>query len=602
MKKSSEELLQELQEVDALIAKKQPLTGKERQRLKEIRERGFLANIREGAIQGQSLKQTISQNFKAQTVGIKEKFNPLNIAKSLVGKTGASLLGKTFGASKDTMKYFLGDKKSSMSLSSNRKLGSVDTAFYTTVTSGQKEGLRKGNSVADVAGKLFNLVKNHNEKNKLGFELQRNFEQELHEEDERRHKELIEQIKKSQTAKLGKIKKEPKISSGKIKKISKEESEVKPTTPSAPSKPTPTTSAPTPAKPTTTTPTTPSAPAKPTPTPTTPAPVKPTPTTPSAPAPAKPTTPSVPAPAKPTTTTPTTPATPTTPSAPAPAKPVTPTATKPVAPTKPSVTTATKIATGAAAISTGGLLMPSETVAAEIDKASKLVGVDKALMYAMAKQESGFDPNAAAKTSSAKGLYQFIKGTWQDMVRKYGSKYPILRERGPEDPEANAVAGALFIKENSDYLSKNKIPVNATSVYAAHFLGPGGAKTLLTADPNKNAAALMPKAASANEYIFYETTGKKPDKNKPRTVQQVIDVLFKKVGQYQQKYAEALNAPSTGSKIAQVSKENKDLKGTAKPTNVALNNSQTIINAGNKRSTQVIHTGNSLDLPLFMLE
>jgi len=218
----------------------------------------------------------------------------------------------------------------------------------------------------------------------------------------------------------------------------------------------------------------------------------------------------------------------------------------------------------------------------------------------MAKQESGFDPNAAAKTSSAKGLYQFIKGTWQDMVRKYGSKYPILRERGPEDPEANAVAGALFIKENSDYLSKNNIPVNATTIYAAHFLGPGGAKTLLTADPNKDAAALMPKAADANEYIFYESTGKKPDRSKPRTVQQVVDVLFRKVGQYQQKYAEALSVPSTGSKIAAVSTENKDLKGTAKPTNIALNTSQTINNIGAGQSTQVLHAGSDSDLPLFM--
>jgi len=531
MKKSSEELLQELQEVDALIAQKRPLTGVERQRLKEIRERGFLANIRKGAVEGKSLKQTISENFKAKVVGIQEKFNPLNIAKSLVGKTGASILGKTFGASKDSMKYFLGDKKSSMSLSSSRKLGGIDVAFYTKVASGQKEGLRKGDGVADVAGKLFNLVKNHNEKNKLSFELQRNFEQELHEEDERRHKELIEQIKSRQAKKLTQFK--PKTT----KKTT--------TTPSTPASTT--TKAPT----TTTT--------------------------------------------KPTTTTPT----PTT----APAS----TAVKaPSTPTSGSrslsmgnLAVSGAIATGGA-ISSSGLLMPSETVATEIDKASKLVGVDKSLMYAMAKQESGFDPNAAAKTSSAKGLYQFIKGTWQDMVRKYGSKYPILRERGPEDPEANAVAGALFIKENSDYLSKNNIPVNATTIYAAHFLGPGGAKTLLTADPNKDAAALMPKAADANEYIFYESTGKKPDRSKPRTVQQVVDVLFRKVGQYQQKYAEALSVPSTGSKIAAVSTENKDLKGTAKPTNIALNTSQTINNIGAGQSTQVLHAGSDSDLPLFM--
>ena len=530
MKKSSEELLQELQEVDALIAQKRPLTGADRQRIKQIRERGFLANIRDGAIEGKSLKQSISEGFKAKVVGIQEKFNPLNIAKALVGKTGATLLGKTFGASKDSLKYFLGDKKMS-SLSSGRKLGGIDTAFYTKVAAGQKEGLRKGDAVADVAGKLFNLVKNHNEKNKLSFELERNFEQELHEEEERRHKELIEQIKKSRTAKLSKLKTKPTT-----------KTTISPSTPTTTKAPTTATT-----KPTTTT-------------------TAPTPTT-------APTSTAVKAPSTPTS------------------------GSRSLSVGSLAVSGA--IATGGA-ISTSGLLMPSETVATEIDKASKLVGVDKALMYAMAKQESGFDPNAAAKTSSAKGLYQFIKGTWQDMVRKYGSKYPILRERGPEDPEANAVAGALFIKENSDYLSKNNIPVNATTIYAAHFLGPGGAKTLLTADPNKDAAALMPKAADANEYIFYESTGKKPDRSKPRTVQQVVDVLFRKVGQYQQKYAEALSVPSTGSKIAQASTENKDLKGTAKPTNIALNTSQTINNVGSGQSTQVLHAGSDSDLPLFM--
>ena len=234
MKKSSEELLQELQEVDALIAKKQPLTGEERQRLKEIRERGFLANLRKGAIEGKSLKQSISEGFKAKVVGIKEKFNPLNIAKTLVGKTGASLLGKTFGASKDSMKYFLGDKKSSMSLS-GRKLGGIDAAFYTKVAAGQKDGLRKGDAVADVSGKLFNLVKNHNEKNKLSFELERNFEQELHEEEERRHKELIDQIKSRQAKKLTKFK--PKTTTKTTKTT--------PTTASTPTKPTTTTQPPT---------------------------------------------------------------------------------------------------------------------------------------------------------------------------------------------------------------------------------------------------------------------------------------------------------------------------------------------------------------------
>lgn len=277
-----------------------------------------------------------------------------------------------------------------------------------------------------------------------------------------------------------------------------------------------------------------------------------------------------------------------------PTKVETPTTTKPTTttpagpkPSIPSVSSAgvgTAVKTAGAAAIVGGLLMPSETVAAAIDKASKEVGVEKPLMYAMAKQESGFDASAAAKTSSAKGLYQFIKGTWKTMVEKYGSKYPILKERGPDDAEANAIAGALFIKENSEYLKKYNIPVNATTIYAAHFLGPGGAKTLLTANPNSNAAQLMPAPAAANKFIFYDkTTGQ------PRTVQQVIDVLFEKVGKFETAYANKLGTPSSiasasssgqpkSTTLSSLSQENVNLRGDMNATKNKQTNNTTVAN------------------------
>lgn len=165
----------------------------------------------------------------------------------------------------------------------------------------------------------------------------------------------------------------------------------------------------------------------------------------------------------------------------------------------------------------------SESVAQVIKQASEKVGVDYGTLMAFAKQESGFNPNAKAKTSSATGLFQFIKGTWGDMVRKYGKQYGIgLGDVA--DPLANATMGALFVKENSDFLASKGIPVNGTSLYAAHFLGPGGAAKLFGADPNANAAELMPKAASANRAIFYDKSGK------PKTVDAVIQTLFNKVG------------------------------------------------------------------------
>jgi hypothetical protein len=160
--------------------------------------------------------------------------------------------------------------------------------------------------------------------------------------------------------------------------------------------------------------------------------------------------------------------------------------------------------------------------------ASKMVGVDPGIMGTMAAIESGFDPNAGAKTSSAKGLYQFLTKTWNGMIRDFGGKYGIPADTPPSNPKANALMGAEYIKQNANILTKAlKRPLTATDIYAAHFLGPTGAIQLLSANPNQSAPALMPGPAAANKSIFYEG-------NRPRTVGEVIqylDTLVKTKGQ-----------------------------------------------------------------------
>jgi hypothetical protein len=481
------------------------------QKAKDLRSKSFsdlmTDKLTAGKGIGFSLRETLSEKTKAKMTGIKEKFDPMNIVKTMTfgSKLGPALYGKMMGRSKEDMKYFT-DKKT-RGPGKNKTPGQMDS--------------QADSMAVDALGLIYRLMLRNQEDEKLRKEEEKGSIEEKDSEEELRNQELVKALTGRRKEK---VKEKPyRDEKGRFaKRPTKEEPKPEPKKEPFRDEKGRFAKKPTAEKVSTE--------------------KIPTPTTPSV---------------------------------------------------KPS--TAVKIGTGAAivgaGVGVGGLLMPSQTVATEIDKASKLVGVDRALMYAMAKQESGFDPAAGAKTSSAKGLYQFIKGTWKGMVDKYGSKYPILRERGPEDAEANAIAGALFIKENSDYLSKNNIPVNATTIYAAHFLGPGGAKTLLTADPNKSAAEIMPKAAAANDFIFYEKTGNKPDINKPRTVQQVVDVLFQKVGQYQQKYAEALNIPSTGSQIDQSSKENTDLKellNKDKPKQSTVNN--TTVSAENKETKQSSET------------
>ena len=153
-------------------------------------------------------------------------------------------------------------------------------------------------------------------------------------------------------------------------------------------------------------------------------------------------------------------------------------------------------------------------------------GMDPRIMMAMAAQESGFNPNAQATTSSAKGLFQFINETWNHMKRKYGNDFTEL-DKGPFDPEASALAGALYARENAEFLKSAGLPVNATSLYTAHFLGPGGAKKVLEADPNMNANELLPNAARSNVGIFMK---KEDGRFVPRTVGELQELLYQKIG------------------------------------------------------------------------
>lgn len=188
------------------------------------------------------------------------------------------------------------------------------------------------------------------------------------------------------------------------------------------------------------------------------------------------------------------------------------------------------------------LPMPDKTLQDVITDAAKKVGVDQGLMLAMARQESSFNPKAEASTSSAKGLYQFIDSTWGDMLRKYGGQYPELGA-GPMDPVASATAGALFIKENAEILKKAGIPLNASNLYTAHFLGAGGARTLLSAPADAIAADLLPAAAKANQGIFYDKHGR------ARTVSEVEGLMYDKIGKYADAYTAALGVDASKTSV-----------------------------------------------------
>jgi len=174
-------------------------------------------------------------------------------------------------------------------------------------------------------------------------------------------------------------------------------------------------------------------------------------------------------------------------------------------------------------------------VAGAIRNAASATGTKFEYLLATARVESGFNPAASAKTSSAGGLFQFIDRTWlstlkqagpnlgygkyaaaisQDAKGNYSVSDPAMRQKIMalrQDPAANAAMAGAFTRANAAQLAAN-LGRSATEgeLYMAHFLGANGASRLisLAADnPKASAASLFPKAAQANRSIFYDETG-----------------------------------------------------------------------------------------------
>lgn len=169
-------------------------------------------------------------------------------------------------------------------------------------------------------------------------------------------------------------------------------------------------------------------------------------------------------------------------------------------------------------------------VEAAIRRASSATGVDFDFLMRTARRESALNPQAQARTSTAAGLFQFIEQTWLATLKQNGHKhgygqYADLIHRGPDgrwrvqgsarnvvmdlrfDPHAASVMAAELAASNAAYLrGRTGREPGGGDLYAAHFLGPAGAATLMEAmatRPGASAAALFPQAAAANRSIFY---------------------------------------------------------------------------------------------------
>lgn len=140
----------------------------------------------------------------------------------------------------------------------------------------------------------------------------------------------------------------------------------------------------------------------------------------------------------------------------------------------------------------------------------------------LSKIESGDRPYIKARTSSASGLYQFIRATWlgeggvwgSDTEQAFGGLKPTVEEQ--------LQRARSFTEKNAAYLRDKNIPINRASLYAAHFFGPVTAAQVIAADVKARADWLAgPAATKANPSIL-----------RGKTVGQFLTWLHKKTGEW----------------------------------------------------------------------
>lgn len=140
----------------------------------------------------------------------------------------------------------------------------------------------------------------------------------------------------------------------------------------------------------------------------------------------------------------------------------------------------------------------------------------------LSRIESADRPYVQAPTSSASGLYQFIRSTW---IGEGGTWGPTLRPAFgglKPSPEEQLARAKTFTAKNAAVLKARGIPINRASLYAAHFFGAGMAAKVIGADVKARADLIAgPEATKANPAILQN-----------KTVGQFLTWLHKKTGEW----------------------------------------------------------------------
>ncbi len=170
--------------------------------------------------------------------------------------------------------------------------------------------------------------------------------------------------------------------------------------------------------------------------------------------------------------------------------------------------------------------------------ASEKTGIPAGVLFAFASKESNFDRDAAAKTSSARGIFQHVKSTWRNTIKKLGPNYDGYSEYADQiagkdnktwfksdasakailalrdDPQHSALMAAALLKDNM-WRAEAELgrPLKINEYYITHFLGLSDSVSFINAyekAPNAhvNTISALDQAIEKNKSVFVKKNGR----------------------------------------------------------------------------------------------